>query len=455
MGVSLKPNTTFDLSPIQMMTSEEIQVLTLLYQPIIGPQAVSLFTTLNTLALKKQEQSLTHHLLLQLLNTNIEEFLEWRYKLEAVGLVSVYITEESHHITYVLKRPMKARAFFSDGIINVFLNLKVGNVDYQALKQFFIEDAFKAEGKNVSKPFNEVFDTTVLLRNSQTLQASPLPVSEMKREGVELEKAFNEELLFALLKQFGLDDQILSDKLLDQINKIAFLYKLDESELARLIFDALDSDGFVNLEVFRKQAKQYFQFLNKGKPIEVVEVSQVNQETMISEANAASAKEKQLLIHLSQHPLSFLKFKQHQKEPVPADRQLVEWLVVDQQMPSGVVNVLIDYVLNISDGRLPKQLVEKIAGEWQRKEIDNTEKAIAQVKSTLKAKQKRENEKMMPAASKPSYQKSARVVRQEQVPDWLKATQTQESNKKTLSEEDLQKIERMKQLQSQILNGKG
>ena len=48
MGVSLKPNTTFDLSPIQMMTSEEIQVLTLLYQPIIGPQAVSLFTTLNT-----------------------------------------------------------------------------------------------------------------------------------------------------------------------------------------------------------------------------------------------------------------------------------------------------------------------------------------------------------------------------------------------------------------------
>ena len=137
MGVSLKPNTTFDLSPIQMMTSEEIQVLTLLYQPIIGPQAVSLFTTLNTLALKKQEQSLTHHLLLQLLNTNIEEFLEWRYKLEAVGLVSVYITEESHHITYVLKRPMKARAFFSDGIINVFLNLKVGNVDYQALKQFF------------------------------------------------------------------------------------------------------------------------------------------------------------------------------------------------------------------------------------------------------------------------------------------------------------------------------
>ena len=437
-----------------MITSEEIQILTLLYQPIIGPQAVSLFMTLNTLAIRNRETTLTHHILLQLLNINVEEFEQLRHKLEAVGLVQVYLTEEEQHLTYTLKRPMQAKAFFRDGIINVFLNLKVGNTDYQALKQFFVEETPVPKGQNVSKPFNEMFDTTVLLRNTQSLQASPLPNSDKKQTGVELETSFNQELLFTLIKQFGLDDQILSDKLLDQINKIAFLYKLDEHELARLIFDALDSDGFVNLDVFRKQAKQYFQFLNKGKPIEVIEVPSAHQE-VVANANdsSISSKEKQLLIVLSQHPLDFLKFKQHQKEPVPADRQLVEWLVVDQQMPSGVVNVLIDYVLNISDGRLPKQLVEKIAGEWQRKEIDNTEKAIAQVKSTLKAKQKREQEKSIPA-SRNTYATGARIVRQEQVPDWLKEPQPKPS-KQTLSEEDLQKIERMKQLQSQFLNGKG
>ena len=199
--------------------------------------------------------------------------------------------------------------------------------------------------------------------------------------------------------------------MLDQINKIAFLYKLDEHELARLIFDALDSDGFVNLEVFRKQAKQYFQFLNKGKPIEVVEMPKVKQDKPIvkDDNQAVMLKEKQLLLVLSQNPLDFLRFKQHQKEPVPADRQLVEWLVVDQQMPAGVVNVLVDYVLNISDGRLPKQLVEKIAGEWQRKKIDTTEKAMTQVKSMLKAKQKRETEKKVPMATK-VYPQATRVV---------------------------------------------
>jgi len=132
---------------------------------------------------------------------------------------------------------------------------------------------------------------------------------------------------------------------------------------------------------------------------------------------------------------------------------LVEWLFIDQQMPSGVVNVLVDYVLKVSDGRLPKQLVEKIAGEWQRKEINTTKKAVAQVKKVLCAQKKRETEKKMPAAQT-TYGKNKHVIRQEVVPDWLKKPQ-ETSGKDSLSEEDLQKIEHMKQLQNQILNRRG
>ena len=41
------------------------------------------------------------------------------------------------------------------------------------------------------------------------------------------------------------------------------------------------------------------------------------------------------------------------------------------------------------------------------------------------------------------------------VPDWLKNENSQEQEKKELTNEDLQKIERMKQLQNEILNQKG
>ena len=60
----------------------------------------------------------------------------------------------------------------------------------------------------------------------------------------------------------------------------------------------------------------------------------------------------------------------------------------------------------------------------------------------------------MPAAKK-VYPKTTRVVRQEQVTDWLKTANQPKQEKKQLSEEDLQKIERMKKLQSQLLNQKG
>ena len=49
----VKPNTKFELCRMQMVTMEELQILTLLYQPLIGPVAVSLYLTLNTLANRK------------------------------------------------------------------------------------------------------------------------------------------------------------------------------------------------------------------------------------------------------------------------------------------------------------------------------------------------------------------------------------------------------------------
>ena len=200
----IKPNTEFELCVTQMMTSEELQILTLLYQPIIGSVAVSLYMTLNTLASKSSPSLFSHHLLLQVLNVGVEDLLALRYKLEAVGLIQVYVTEEDHHLTYYLKKPMQAKAFFNDGIINVFLNLKVGNHDYQQLKQLFVQELPHIQGQNISKPFNEVFDTTVLMRSSATLQASPLPTVADNQKGVKLELAFDQELLFALLKQLSL-----------------------------------------------------------------------------------------------------------------------------------------------------------------------------------------------------------------------------------------------------------
>ena len=62
-----------------------------------------------------------------------------------------------------------------------------------------------------------------------------------------------------------------------------------------------------------------------------------------------------------------------------------------------------------------------------------------------------------PKAQKPAFKRAQKVIRREMIPDWLQKNdngtleQVQPTEQK-LSSEDLAKIERMKQLQQQILN---
>jgi len=452
MEKEIKPRTTFELKANLALTVNEIQTLTLLYQPLIGPEAMSLFFTLNSMGGQINQPTQTHHLLLQILNISIDKLIHYRNKLEAVGLVQVYFTDEDNYV-YLLKPPVKPQSFFNDAIFNGFLYLKVGNADYQTLKKYFIILEEEVKGTLVTKKFNEVFDTTALMNSNQILQATPLPESKEAKPGIHLEYVFNRETLRVLLKQNGLEEKRISDKLFEELNKIAFLYKLDEHELARQVFDATDAEGFVNLEDMRKYAKRYFNFVNKGKLTEVIEIPQASNLPTSKDENRRNSKEENLLELLSGNPFDFLKLKSNQKNPVPADQKLVEWLYIDQQMPAGVVNVMIDYVLKISDGRLPKALIEKIAGEWQRKNIDSTEKAMKQVEKVFEAQKKRETEKKIPAAQS-TYLKTGRIIRQEPVPEWLNKPR-EIVGKDSLSDQDLKKIEQMKQLQNQILNRKG
>ena len=127
----VKPNTKFKLYGMQRVTTEELQILILLYQPLIGPVATSFYLTLNTLATRGQGEEYAHHFLLQMLNISMDDLIEFRHKLEAVGLIQVYCHKGDGTLAYSVRKPMQAKEFFNDGIINVFLNLKVGHPEYQ------------------------------------------------------------------------------------------------------------------------------------------------------------------------------------------------------------------------------------------------------------------------------------------------------------------------------------
>ena len=52
------------------------------------------------------------------------------------------------------------------------------------------------------------------------------------------------------------------------------------------------------------------------------------------------------------------------------------FLLIDQKLSPGVVNVLISYCLKINNEKLNKSYVETIAGQWKRLNIDTVEEAM-------------------------------------------------------------------------------
>lgn len=432
---SIKPTTKFQIQCFFSSSEEGLQSLTLLYQPIIGPKALSLYLTLR--ALPQTEEN--HHLLIQILNLHMTELMELRYSLEASGLLDVYERDNTLH--YAIKSPLTPRQFFDDGIMSAFLYVKLGERDFINMKRSLVSSSSDARGVRMTKKFDDVFDVRVLGKvnfNEEHLVNG----NASSTTGVEIGNFFDEAILVATLKQKGICPSVMTPQTLKTLNELAYLYKFDVHELAHLIHDTLDPCGEIDVSKLRSRASKQFQLLHAGSRVSVI----TKEEKDIQEVSQTTETSKdELLMFFSQSPVDFLRFKSGGKQPVPADVKLVEWLFVDQEMPAGVVNVLIEYVLHYTDGNLPKQLVEKMAGQWQRKGIKTTEAAMDQVRQVLtKSTTYQKEKKASPPI--PTIRNFRNVTRKEPIPDWFGKTQNSNAH-----EEDAEVKARFEAMKRQVL----
>ena len=432
---SMKPSFNFKVVGEAFLSPAILQSLTLLYQPIIGPAAYSLYHIFLSLPSGTTQK---HHLLLQIIGNNMEALIKTRHRLEAIGLLDVYEADED--VTYVLKPPLTAKQFFGDAIMRAFLYVKLGAQDFNVLKNLLLIPDNPNTANKATKRFDEIFDVRALTGMQQNIPADLGHVNAS--QGVKISTIFEPATLSAILLKKGISQEIISSELLKILNELAFLYKFDVHELARLVFDCLTPDGAVDLVQMKTLARSQFQLISKGANVQVV----VKDEAPKSPAPVASKSKQGIIAFLEQSPVDFLQFKSGGIPPVPADVKLVEWLYVDQEMPAGVVNVLVDYVLNTAEGTMPKQLIEKVAGQWQRQGVKTTAAAMDKVEKFLIKQNNYKKEKQQPIASKNRNFKNA--TRVEPIPEWLKNANNHEN---PATDEAAKK--RIEQMKLEMLNG--
>ena len=162
------PADTYIVVNKSIITNEDRTILTMLYQPIIGPLPImlylSLWSDLDKIELMSTEY--THHHLLANMQISLNEIVENRKKLEAIGLLKTFIKEDKNNINnyiYQLYSPIKANDFFNHPILNVVLYNNLGKKEYEKLKNYFKTPRINTSNyQDITSSFSDVFNSVPL-----------------------------------------------------------------------------------------------------------------------------------------------------------------------------------------------------------------------------------------------------------------------------------------------------
>ena len=160
-NLTILPADTYTVINKAVITSNDKKIITMLYQPIIGYTACSLyFTLLDDLDKKEQVSNpITHHHLMAIMQLKLEEIVKAREKLEAIGLLKSYLKKESvNKYVYLLFSPLSANEIFNHPILNIVLYNNLGKEEYDKLVNYYkVPRISLKDYEDITLSFDDVF----------------------------------------------------------------------------------------------------------------------------------------------------------------------------------------------------------------------------------------------------------------------------------------------------------
>ena len=425
---TILPADTYIVINKTVLNDSDKKLISMLYQPIIGYTAVSLyFTLLDDLdKLEVMSNDLTHHHLMATMQLKLEDIVIAREKLEATGLLKTYYkTGNINQYVYLIYSPMSAHEFLTHPILNVVLFNNLGKKEYERIVNYYkIPRINLKDYEDITSSFDEIF--TSVRGNSFEVNQD---ITKRDTNNILLNKGIDFNLLISSIPSSMVHEKCFSKEIREFINALSFTYQLDTLAMQGLVRDALNEKGMIDKTALRKSCREYYQFEHNGDLPTLIYNKQPDY--LKKPAGDHSKWAKMVYAFENLTPYQFLKAKYKGAEPTDRDKRLIENLLIDQKLNPGVVNVLIAYVLKINHEQLKKSYVEAIAGQWKRLNIETVEEA-------MKIAEK-EHKKVKRAFEKNKTTKSSSTKKDTNLPAWFdKDLENEETSKEEV--EELNKI---------------
>lgn len=406
------PLDTFVVINHTMLNDTDRKSLVLLYQPVIGSVATNLYLTLWSFI---NNDEVNHYDLVNSMQLKLEEICIAREKLEAIGLLKTYYKKgKVNEYIYELYAPLDPYEFINNPVLDTALFNNVGATVYnKIINQYSLPKVNLEQYTEISKSFKDVFSFIESNRiNSNN-------IIKVKHLGLDFEPTIDLKEILSLIPEDLINYRSITGEVRTLIYQLALIYNLDNDSMRDIIENSLGVDKKLDIEALKNNCRNYYKFENKGKVPAIVYRNQPL--AWRSNTNGRSKLDLMIKDFEETTPYEFLKSRNGDTEPTPNDLKILEYLLIEQKLKPGVVNVLIDYVLKINKNKLVKPFVEQIATQWSRSNINMVADAIEFAKS--------ENN------SKPTKQPKTKAKK---LPTWLDS----EIEAELMSEEELKAFEK-------------
>ncbi|NCB32959.1 MAG: hypothetical protein EOM64_03585 [Erysipelotrichia bacterium] len=351
--MELKTKDIYRIDCKDTLSPDLITSLCSLYQPLCGTQAIMLYLTLYSEGRNQHTQE-THGRLCALMNCSAEDLEKARIHLEEMLLMRTFEQDgdQKNSYVYLLHAPLSSAGFLSSREFALEYARIMGKKESDMTSAKLAAGRLSTSGyKDITRPVS--YATRSRCSEIEDISSHIEPRYSFSNDDTAIN--FDYEHFIATTSALVFPAELRTQETMNLIGKLATVHGLSADRMRILVMRCVnlsamtfDSDGLKIL------AEKSDPDINSAKDI------------------------------YSLPPVSFLQAKQNGAPVSQSDKKILENLLVKYKFAPDIINIMIEYILKVSQNRLIRSFVEMIAGEWSRDGVDTRDKAFKETKKQLK-----------------------------------------------------------------------
>ena len=369
-----------------VLHNSDRKILNLLYQPLVGNTAISLYFTLwsylDQYELISNEWAHNHILTNMMITVN--EFDDARVKLEALSLIKTYIKKGSvNSYVYELYSPMSASSFINNPILNTALYNNIGKIEYEKTVSYFSLPKINLKDyEDITSSFSDVFAWSCEPISNNIVH----DLKKVRYRNLEILANIDINSILSLIPEDLLNHKRLTKEVKDLVYKVAYIYNYDNETMVELIRNSVNDNHCIDKDLFLENASKFYSFENMGKLPNLIFKNQPDYLRKNLKDN--SNRSRMIYMFETTSPYDFIRSKYKTGNPTKSDLAIIAYLLVELNLKPGVVNVLVDYVLKINNNKLTRSYVEVIASQWSKSSVETVEDAMKLAETEYKKRKR-------------------------------------------------------------------